>query len=111
MYNPKPDLYTTLKGVTGVTVYQQYPETFNTLPALTFTVPRNETKHQLDGELAYQDIEITVDIWAMTSTSASSVLADLYDTMKTAGYMLTFSSDVPNNEKVLHITTQFKFIE
>lgn len=110
MYTPKADIYTLLKDIDGVTVYQQYPEVFSSLPAITFFVPNNELTNQLDGEIGYQTIEVTVDLWGLTSVSTSALLETVKSTMQSAGYMLVFASDVPNTESVSHVTTQFKLL-
>jgi hypothetical protein len=114
MYTPKADTYDLLKTVGeqhGAIVAQQQPELVTTYPALTFSVSNNVPTYTLSAEIGKQDIEITVDIWADKSTTASAILATLVDTFITGGYMLTYSSDVPDPDGVVHVTNTFKLIK
>lgn len=106
MYLPKTDVYNSLK-VLPYHVSQSKPAMFTELPAVTFGVGNNAVTTDLDGDISSQDIEISLDIWAEDSVTASTVLSEVEEIMRSNYYIMSFSSDVPNIGNIRHIACRF----
>lgn len=106
MYLPKTDVYNSLKALPYY-VSQKKPAVFTDLPAVTFGVGNNAISTDLDGDISSQDIEITLDIWAEDSVTASTVLSEVEEIMRSNNYIMSFSNDVPNISNVHHIACRF----
>lgn len=107
MYSPKADVYTALSTITGVTVRQSSQNVANEIPSITFGVSDNALELNLSNEITRQDILITVDIWAATSTAADSLLSQAEAKLRAIGYRLSFQMDVPDPSNICHISTRF----
>lgn len=106
MYLPKSDVYESLKKL-NYYVSQTQPATFNELPAIIFKVGNNAINTDLDNNILSQDLEIQVDIWAEDSITASTVLSQVEETMRSNLYNMSFSNDVPNVGNLYHIVSRF----
>ena len=106
MYLPKTDIYNALKEL-GYEVSQTQPTVFNNLPFIGFSILQNVPTYFLNEEIAYQDIDVQIDIWANTSVEASEIISQLETKMMTLGYHLIYNSDVPNVGNVFHVVTRF----
>jgi hypothetical protein len=106
MYLPKTDVYNSLIEL-PYSVAQTQPEIFNELPAIIFSVGNNAVSTDLDGEISSQDIEIQIDIWAEDSVTASTVLSQVEEIMRSNFYIMSFSNDVPNVSNLYHIVSRF----
>lgn len=112
MYLPKSDIYANLNDLKTIdySVKQASQCVFDELPTVTFQVSTNKLRLDLNNDIAAQDIEITIDIWADDSLTASNVLSDVEKTMRYIGYKLTSSTDVPNIDSIFHIVSRFQTI-
>jgi hypothetical protein len=112
MYLPKSDIFSNLNELKTIdySVKQASQNVFNELPAVTFQVSTNKLRLDLNNDIMAQDIEITIDIWADDSVTASNVLSDVEKTMRYIGYKLTYSADVPNIDKIFHVVSRFQTI-
>ena len=106
MYLPKSDVYNSLKKL-NYFVSQTQPTVFNDLPAIVFKVGNNAINTDLDNEILSQDLEIQIDIWAEDSVTASEVLSQVEETMRSNLYNMSFSNDVPNAGNLYHIVSRF----
>lgn len=106
MYLPKSDILTSLKELKYY-VSQTQPATFNELPAIIFSVGNNALNYDLDNNILSQDLEIKIDIWAEDSVTASTVLSQVEETMRSNLYKMSYSSDVPNVGNLYHIVSRF----
>lgn len=106
MYLPKTDVYNSLKKL-PYHVSQTQPAIFTDLPAIIFSVSNNAVSTDLDGNIANQDIEIQVDIWAEDSVTASTVLSQVEEKMRSNFYIMSYSNDVPNVSNLYHIVCRF----
>ena len=106
MYLPKTDVYNSLKELPYY-VSQTQPAIFTELPAIIFSVGNNAVSTDLDGNILRQDIEIQVDIWAEDSVTASTILSQVEEKMRSNLYILSFSNDVPNVSNLYHIVCRF----
>ena len=106
MYLPKTDVYNSLKTLPYY-VSQVKPPVFNELPAVIFGVGNNAISTDLDGDISSQNIEITIDIWADDSVTASTVLSEVEQIMRSNLYIMSFSNDVPNTSNIHHIACRF----
>ena len=106
MYLPKADVYNSLQTL-PYSVSQTQPAIFTDLPAIVFSVGNNSVSTDLDGEISSQDIEIQIDIWAEDSVTASTILSQVEELMRSNLYILSFSNDVPNVSNLYHIVCRF----
>lgn len=106
MYLPKADVYNSLKALPYF-VSQTQPAIFTDLPAIIFSVGNNAVSTDLDGGISSQDIEIQIDIWAEDSVTASTILSQVEELMRSNLYILSFSNDVPNVSNLYHIVCRF----
>ena len=106
MYLPKKDIYDSLKALPYF-VAQKQPAVFTDLPAVVFTVGNNAVSVDLDGAIVSQDIEIQIDIWAEDSVTASLVLSQVEEIMRSNQYIMSFSNDVPNVSNLYHVVSRF----
>ena len=106
MYLPKTDVYNSLKEL-PCHVSQTQPAIFTDLPAVIFSVGNNSVSTDLDNNIISQDIEIQIDIWAEDSVTASTVLSQVEEKMRSNFYIMSFSNDVPNVSNLYHIVNRF----
>jgi len=109
MIEPKSQIYTILNEIDDVVVYQARPDVLESIPCITFYVGNNVPAYVVDGNTAYQDIEVIIDIYGENSKESGSLLVTLETKMLDNGYRLVFCSDV-QDEKYSHITTRFNLI-
>ena len=110
MYLPKTDVYNSLKTLPYY-VSQTQPPIFNELPAIIFSVGNNAISTDLNGDILSQDIEIQIDIWADDSVTASEILSQVEELMRSNLYIMSFSNDVPNAGNLYHTVCRFaKFV-
>ncbi len=109
MIEPKKSVYTILSALDGVNVYQARPEQVIEYPCITFFVSNNSPTYVLEKEIGYQEMEVTIDIYAKTSSESGELLSTLEQAMISNGYRLTYCSDVPNDD-ASHLTTVFNII-
>lgn len=106
MYLPKTDIFNSLKTL-NYYVSQTQPAQFNDLPAIIFKVGNNSISTDLDNNILSQDIEVQIDVWAEDSVTASQVLSQVEETMRSNLYEMSFSNDVPNIGNLYHIVSRF----
>ena len=106
MYLPKSDIYNSLKTL-NYYVSQTQPAQFNELPANIFSVGNNSIITDLDNNILSQDLEVQIDIWAEDSVTASNVLSQVEEIMRSNLYNMSFSNDVPNIGNLYHIVNRF----
>ena len=106
MYLPKTDVYNSLQ-VLPYYVSQSNPAVFTDMPAVTFSVGNNAVTADLDGEISGQEVEIQLDIWAEDSVTASTVLSEVEEIMRSNHYIMSFSNDVPNISDLHHVACRF----
>lgn len=106
MYLPKSDIYTSLKKL-NYFVSQTQPARFNELPAVIFKVLNNAINTDLDNQILSQELEVQIDVWAEDSVTASNVLSQVEETMRSNLYKMSYSNDVPNIGNLYHIVSRF----
>lgn len=110
----KANIYSILSGVDydigSVKVYQNWPTSTASFPCVTFSVVNNLPFYAVEGELNYQDVEITINFWANTPAQASSMLADAELELRKNGYLMQSSEYLIEEDNTSHIYTIFKFI-
>jgi hypothetical protein len=106
MYTPKEDIFKLLSQLEAE-VLQPNQNVFKKLPTITFYVANNSINLDLDNEITNQDIAIVIDIWTKDSITSSVLLKDTEALMRSIGYRLTFSADIPEQD-LYHTTTRFE---
>jgi hypothetical protein len=109
MINVKPQIYTLLSEVDGAKVSYFHPESFTTLPAISYYEASNSTKVRTDNREKLAEIAVQVDVWAKTSGEAST-LAEAVDTkMASIGFSRAFSGDqYEAKSKIHHKSMRFR---
>lgn len=107
MYLPKTEIYNLLRSL-GYGVSQTQPTEFNELPFINFSITDNSTNLDLGNEIAYQEIEVQIDIWANTSVESSNVLSEVEEIMRNNKYRMFYSADVNNPGNIYHIVSRFR---
>lgn len=108
LYTPKQDLYDLLSTVENVVVYQNRPEKLKEFPCICFSLTNISGTLELNKEIGYQEIEVTIDVFAKSSGETSSLLASLDEKLRTVGWILNTANDVPDPDGYSHITTTYK---
>lgn len=109
MFTPKVQLQKALSSL-GYYCHQGAQASFadNEIPAITFRIDNNSVNLDLDNQIASQDINVVVDVWADDSITASKILSEAEEVMRVNGYHLTYSADVPQPKGCLfHINCRF----
>jgi hypothetical protein len=110
LYIPNEDVYNLLKDIEGVQVAQPGVKTLTSLPAITFSVSGNIPTEHLNGDIAYQDMEIKLDIWTGDSDASNSLLVTVEGILRGASYRMVFCTEVDDPGGTSHITTRFNLI-
>lgn len=110
----KSNIYGILSGVTysvgNVKVYQNYPTTSADFPCITFSVINNSPSYNLNKEINYQDVEISINFWAEKPSQTSSMLSDAELKLRENDYLLQTSQYLVEEDGSSHLYTVFKFI-
>lgn len=106
MTEPKAEIKSILDEISGAVSYQSKPRLLKVFPALIFYIAENTPSYVLEKDVAYQSIQVVIDIYAKTSKESGALLIALESKMLENGYRLTLSQDVPNDD-FSHITTRF----
>jgi len=111
MIEPKASIFTKLKEINGITVYQIRPEilSIDLFPIVTFFVSSNVPEYDLKGNIGTQDIEITIDIWGKTSQSTGVIMKSVVSKMLDLSYLCTHNMDVQDPEGFSHLNLRFNF--
>lgn len=110
MYNPKTEVYNLLSTL-GYNVTQSSSNEFVEFPAVTYTISNDAADViDMDNNMLSQDVDVTIDIWTITSSEGSSILSSIEELLRENNYILTWSSDVPNPHDVYHTQARFKKI-
>jgi len=102
----KTTIYNTLKTLSA-DVSQSSDNVFNTLPAVTYRVSQNAPYYDFQKTINLQEVEITIDIFANSSTVASNLLSATEEKMRVIDLWLNFTADIPNSDDLYHISTRF----
>lgn len=107
---PNETIYNILSSITGVEVYYRRPEVIESFPSISYYISENTPTVTLDKSIAFQRVEVVVDIWTETLKEGADILQELESTMRVNNFVLSFSSEVSDPAGVSHITTRFNFI-
>lgn len=102
----KTTIYTALSTLSA-DVSQSSSNSFSTLPAVTYRVTQNAPNYDFQKNINMQEAEITIDIFADSSTVASNLLSAVETNMRDIDLFLTFTADIPNADGLYHISTRF----
>ena len=107
MFLPKAEIFKKLSEL-GYDCYQSSQVIFSKTPAITFRVDDNSVNLDLNNNISSQEIIITIDIFTDTGSQGSKILAEVEVKMRSIGYRLTNSNDVPQPKGALyHINCRF----
>lgn len=107
MNTVKATVYSALSTIAGATVQQSTQQIATTMPVIAYRISQNAPSYDFDKEISLQDVEVMIDIFATTSTGASSLLSQVEAKMKGIDLFLTYTADVPDPDGYFHINTRF----
>ena len=107
MLEPKSEIYTILSSIG--TAYQRRAGVVRDMPCYIYDITGNTPIYSLDKEVEYQEIEVTIDIFAENSKESGPLLTTLVETMINNDYRMTYCSDI-SDDKYSHITTVFNLV-
>lgn len=110
MEDRRTEIFNALDGITGIEVFEEFPEEVTTPltePIVLYSLEANVPQYTLDKQIAKQDVTVKVDIYANDSIEVESVLEDVEAAMRNIEYLLSFNADLPDPNGYFHITTQF----
>jgi hypothetical protein len=111
MFNPKPEIYAKLSSL-GYACVQGAQETFTETPAITFRLGDNSPRYTLDNQIAAQDVEVIVDVFADDSVTLSRIVGEVESAMREIFYRLSYQTDVPSPKGALyHANCRFAAIK
>ena len=104
MISKKEEIVTALNTIAET--YQFHPDTFTTMPCISFyEIDNSEAQHADDKEIVSR-LEYVIDIWSKTSTT--SLTNQVNDKMQTLGFKRTQCIDMYEKDtKIRH--THMKF--
>lgn len=106
MYDIKPKINELLEGIVGEdNVSDSYPESFESLPYISFYELNNNDAYKIKEEL-YTEISIQIDIWHNRSTG--TLARQVNDVMNSIGLKRDFARDIPDPSGIKHKTMRFK---
>lgn len=107
MFLPKQEIFEKLSEL-GYDCYQGSQVVFSKTPAITFRIDDNSVNLDLDNEISNQEIIATIDIFTDKGSQGSKILAEVEEKMRSIGYRLANSIDVPQPKGALyHINCRF----
>ena len=108
--NPKTEIYTALKAVTGVVdVITKWPKEFTVLPLVYYTVE----EHTPSNNFTYdQEASTLVKVTVWNKTSVTDLAKLVSDKMATLGYRRTMERDRDGlEEELIGIDMRFKALK
>lgn len=115
LYDPKADLYSILTEVDysigSVAVLQRSQDELESIPCIVFSVSDNSAILELGKDIGFQEIEVTIDFFGNTSKETGAMHSESDELLRANGYVLQFSSDIPDPDGFHHITTRYKLIK
>lgn len=106
MYDIKPKVNDLLEGIVGEdNVSDSYPDSFESLPYISFYELNNDDVYKISEEL-YTEIVIQIDIWH--NRSAGALARQVNDVMNSIGLKRDFARDIQDPSGIKHKTMRFK---
>ena len=102
----KTTVYNAIKTL-NATVSLESNNVFNELPAVTYMITNNVPNYDFNKEINLQDVEVTLDIYANSSTVASSLLSAAELNLRGIDLFLNYTADLPNTDGIYHINARF----
>lgn len=103
MINIKPQIYELLSSIPDAAVSYFYPQSFATLPAISYYELSNVVKTKADGVEYSSDIQIQIDIYAKTPAEASELAGAVDALMAGKGFTRSLAMDLI--DKTMHHKT------
>jgi len=102
----KTIVYDALKTL-NADVSQASSNIFNDLPAVTYMITNNIPNYDFDKDINLQDLEVTIDIYANSSTDATNLLKAAELNLRSIDLFLNFVTDLPNTDGLYHTNARF----
>lgn len=102
----KTTVYNAIKTLSA-TVSLAGNNDFNELPAVTYMITNNVPNYDFQKEINLQDLEVTLDIYANSSTVASNLLKAAELNLRGIDLFLNYTADIPNADGIYHINARF----
>jgi predicted RNase H-like nuclease len=109
IHEPKKEIFDKLSEIDNVVVYQTRPNIIETFPCVTFKVLSNVPMYSLTKNIEQQGITVQVDIWASNSNETSAILKLVERKMSEINYLLTFNTDIEDEDGYSRLSLQFNY--
>lgn len=107
MYDVKPEVYSLLSSIPGVTASDQFPGGPTQTPHITFKEADNSNYRNMRFELQ-TEIIILIDVWHTKSTGTIAAAVD--DKMKSIGFLRAFAADLNDPSGMKRKTMRYRGI-
>lgn len=108
MESIKAHVYNLLDSIEGVDVHFYYPQTFITLPSISFYENATVDGASMDNLVWLKDCIIQIDVWAAKYTQADSISGQIDAVMHADGWRCQMMSDLPQTDGVYHRTMRYR---
>ncbi|MEC1177619.1 hypothetical protein P9B03_03910 [Metasolibacillus meyeri] len=105
MYDVKPEIFTLLNTIEGVTVSDEFPSGSAQTPHITFKEANNSNYHSMHSELQ-SEIIILLDVWHTRSTGA--IAQAVNEKMASIGFLRQFQADLNDPSGMKRKTMRFR---
>ncbi|MEK5038976.1 hypothetical protein [Sporosarcina sp. FSL K6-3457] len=107
MYDAKPEIFSLLTSISGVSVSDQFPAGPGQTPHITFKEADNSNYRKMRVELQ-TEIIILIDVWHTKSTGAIASAVD--EKMSGIGFSRQFASDLNDPSGMKRKTMRYRGI-
>lgn len=107
MYDVKPEVFSLLSSIPGVTASDQFPASPAQTPHITFKEADNSNYRKMRVELQ-TEIIILIDVWHTRSTGA--IVAAVDEKMTSIGFLRAFAADLNDPSGMKRKTMRYRGI-
>lgn len=107
MYDVKPEVFSLLSSIYGVSVSDEFPASPAQTPHITFKEADNSNYHKMRVELQ-TEIIILIDVWNTKSTGA--IAAEVDEKMTSIGFVRQFAADLNDPSGMKRKTMRYRGI-
>ncbi|WP_438312223.1 hypothetical protein [Sporosarcina sp. FA9] len=107
MYDVKPEIFSLLSSIPGVTASDQFPTGPKQTPHITFKEADNSNYRKIRTEIQ-TEITILIDVWHTKSTGAIAKKVD--EKMSNIGFLRQFATDLNDPSGMKRKTMRYRGI-
>lgn len=108
--NLEKDTIYNLLSTLEYNVYNRRPQIIAELPTILYTLGSQDNFYNLDKEIAYGDRIFDIDIYATNSVEATEIVEDIEGVLSDAGFLVQFVAEIPEEDEVVHLNLQARYL-